>query len=146
MNENTESSFVRWQALLVSQFSYVVNLLIVLSMSTIGFSLSLLFNKDFLPVEWSRYFFTSSLFSQLFSMGLGIWCNINRLHDFRLTKDIVSKRLDRTKDQEIGNERQKTKKLGKYSWLLFWGQLIMFCLGTLMLMTSLMIINRSKLF
>ncbi len=146
MNENTESSFVRWHALLVSQFSYVVNLLIVLSMSTIGFSLSLLFNKDFLPVEWSKYFFTSSLFSHLFSMGFGIWCNINRLHDFRLTKDIVSKRLNGTKDQEIGNERQETKKLGKYSWLLFWGQLIMFCLGTLMLMTSLMIINRSKLF
>jgi hypothetical protein len=115
-------------------------------MSTIGFSISLLLNKDFLPVDWSKRFFTSSLFFQLLSIGFGIWCNINRLYDFKLTKDIVRKRLDEAKKNEISNKRWESKKLGKRSWVLFYGQLVTFCIGILMLMISVMLTNRDKLF
>lgn len=144
--KNSVGSFIRWQFISINQFSYVVNLLIVLSVSTVGFSVSLLFKNEFLPVDRSKFLFTGALFTQLFSLVFGFWCNIYRLNNFRLTMDIARKRELGAESHDLACLRQKTEKLGKEIWLIFWWQFVMFCVGILMLTFALMIICRNKLF
>ncbi|MBD3653612.1 hypothetical protein [Kangiella sp.] len=63
----------------------------------------------------------------IISVGLAVWCAINRLRDFRATAQIARSRY---KEEPIGfNARQETAVLGQLSWRLFWWQLVLFVIG-----------------
>lgn len=145
-NTTTNESFIRWQAITISQLSYVINLIIVISVSALGFCISLLLNTEFSPTDWGKFFFTFSLFMYLLSTGLGILCNIIRLKDYRKTKNIVWKREKGISEDELRCEREEVKKLGNKTWLIFWWQVGLFCVATIMILLSIIITKSDKLF
>ena len=92
--------------------------------------------------------------SLLLSLGLGIWCVINRLRDFRETRGIAKDRekLEREKVPEseinarLALRRSETDKLGKRSWRIFWWQIGTFAFGVISLTVAFGIAYQSKLF
>ena len=83
----SEGSFIRWQAIAIAQLGYAVNLILTLATASLGFAVALIKDKDFTPGCWSKCLLVLSQLSLLASVALGIWCVINRLLDFRKTKD-----------------------------------------------------------
>lgn len=96
---HSEGSFVRWQSITITQLGYAVNLFLTFATASLGFALSLVKDSGFQPGCWGRCFFDFSLLAFAVSILLGSLCVLNRLKDFRLTKDIAKlgeKLLDST--------------------------------------------------
>jgi hypothetical protein len=146
--------FVRWQSVTITQLGYTVNLILGLATGSLGFALTLLKDKDFVPQNCQKVFFDLSLASLLLSIALGIWCVISRLRDFRKTKNIARDgeqwKRDGIADDEIKSRleqrRAEVKSLGKCTWRLFYWQLGSFGFGLVMLFLVFLSIYRSKLF
>src|SRR5437879_3380280 len=92
--EEPKGSFVRWQSITINQLTYAVNLILTFSVATLGFQATLLLGDQFKPVSWQKCIFSLSLVLLLSSIGLGIWCVINRLRDFRATMKTARLRED----------------------------------------------------
>lgn len=45
----SEGSFVRWQAITLTQFGYAVNLILTFAAASLGFALTLVKNQHFAP-------------------------------------------------------------------------------------------------
>jgi len=73
--------------------------------------------------------FSVALLSLLASIGLGIWCVVNRLRDFRATKEVARKREKGATDSELQPLRDLSDRLGSKTWWLFWWQIGMFGAG-----------------
>ena len=101
MPKPRNESFVRWQGISVTQLGYAVNLILGFATASLGFALTLLKDKDFTPQHCEKILFDSSLALLSLSIALGVWCVINRLRDFRKTKDIANER------QELGETELK---------------------------------------
>lgn len=92
--------------------------------------------------------------SLMLSIGLGLWCVINRLSDFRKTRSIAKDREDWTaehvSDVEINKllqmRREETDRLGKATWTLFRWQVGTFFCGTVALAIAFAIAYCSKIF
>lgn len=69
---------------------------------------------------------------------------INRLRDFRKTKDIANEREELDK-AELARKRGEVDNLGAFTWLLFKVQLVTFSLGLFGLVLVFLSINRTKL-
>jgi 4-hydroxybenzoate polyprenyltransferase len=137
-------SFVRWQRITITQLGYAVNLILGFATASLGFALTLLKDKDFTPQHCEKFFFDLSLALLLLSIAFGVWCVINRLRDFRKTKDIANEReeLDET---ELTRRRNEVDKLGRCTWRLFLSQLVSFSVGLLALILVFLLISRAKL-
>ena len=128
-NTNEDESFVRWQGITISQLGYAVNLILGLAVAALGFVITLLLNKEFIPVSWMKCTFSVALLSLLASIGIGIWCVVNRLRDFRATKEVARKREKGATDSELQPLRVLSGMLGSKTWWLFWWQIGMFGAG-----------------
>ena len=128
-NTNEDESFVRWQGITISQLGYAVNLILGLAVAALGFVITLLLNKEFIPVSWMKCTFSVALLSLLASIGIGIWCVVNRLRDFRATKEVARKREKGATDSELQPLRDLSGMLGSKTWWLFWWQIGMFGAG-----------------
>lgn len=138
--------FVRWQANTIGQLSYTINLVLGLSIAALGFGISLLLDGRFNPVLWEKYFFTQSLILLIVSSGLGIWCTINRLRDFKITTKIVKKESEENSKEEVESLRKLSDCLGKKTWRIFWWQIGIFSAGTSFMIIAVALSARSKLF
>src|SRR5712691_6093776 len=94
-----EGSFVRWQAITITQMGVTVSLILTLSTAALAFALTT--SKD--PIirghGWGRCFLVMGGLSLLASIGCGIWCVLNRLKDFRTTAQIARRREDMEKQK-----------------------------------------------
>jgi hypothetical protein len=150
----SEGSFIRWQGIAIAQLGYAVNLILTLATASLGFAVALIKDRDFTPGCWGKCFLVISELSLLGSVGLGIWCSVNRLLDFRKTKDNAKDREDlrtahceREKIQRrLDKRRGETKKLGRRSWYIFWCQIGTFGLGVLLLAIAVAVVYNAKLF
>lgn len=149
----SKGSFVRWQNTSIQQLGFSINLILALATGSLGFALSLLKDSDFRPYCWGKGLFAGSLLLLIVSIGLGIWCTINRSCDFRLTAAIAR---DREKWQQEGkskNEidgglsarRAKAERLDARTWCLFYGQVAGFSLAILLLIVAVAMVYRTKL-
>jgi hypothetical protein len=128
-----KGSFVRWQAVVIAQLTYAVNLVLSFAVATLGFQATLLLNDKFtLACAWQKYAFGLSLFLVSTSIAFGIWVVVNRLCDFRATRDAARLREEGAGDSSIEPYRQEYRKLGANTWRLFWWQLGTFGVGTLL--------------
>ena len=118
--EEPKGSFVRWQSITIAQLTYSVNLILGLAVAALGFQVALLLNEQFHPLGWQKCAFGASIFTLLLSIGLGIWCVINRLRDFRATTTAARLREKGRPDDEIQPYRDLYQKLGETTWGLFW--------------------------
>ncbi|MBA7645757.1 hypothetical protein ES703_53515 [subsurface metagenome] len=132
MNKNEpKGSFIRWQSIKITQFTYSVNLILGLAVGVLGFQVALLLNDKFNPIAWQKCAFSISMLLLVLSVALGIWCVINRLRDFRATAKAARLREDGRPAEDIQPYRDLYKKLGKKTWYLFWWQVGTFGVGIL---------------
>jgi hypothetical protein len=150
----SEGSYIRWQALAIEQLGYAVGLILAFAGASIGFGLALVKDQSYIPTCWSKAFVLAGLSSLLLSLGLGVWCVINRLRDFRETRGIARDREELEKQKVPESEiearlalrRSETNKLGKRSWGLFWWQIGTFAFGVMSLIVAFGFAYQSKLF
>jgi hypothetical protein len=140
-----KESFVRWQGIAITQLGYAANLILGFATASLGFSLTLLKDKDFVPQGRGKWLFSLSLGALLLSIVFGIWCVINRLRDFRETTQIARDR-EQLSDAELQQRRDDVDKLGKCTWLLFWIQLASFAAGLIALVVVFATLYCDKLF
>lgn len=134
MAENDpKGSFIRWQSITIAQLTYAVNLVLGFSVAALAFQVTTLLNEKFNPVSWQKCAFSLSLLTLLVSAGLGIWCVINRLRDFRATTKVARMREQEKSETEMEPHRVLYRKLGKKTWWLFWWQIGTFGVGILLL-------------
>ncbi len=131
--DSPKGSFVRWQSTTIAQLSYAVNLVLGFSVAALAFQVTTLLNEKFNPVSWQKCAFSISLLALLASAGLGIWCVINRLRDFRATTKVARMREQKKSDAEMEPHRVLSEKLGKRTWGIFWWQIGTFGVGVLLL-------------
>ncbi|MDR8394294.1 hypothetical protein NC796_24310 [Aliifodinibius sp. S!AR15-10] len=137
--------FKRWQEKSLKQLTYTINLFLGFSIAILGFEFSLLFKNSFSPICFEKFAFSASIFALIASAILGSVCVVNRLIDFRITAQITRKK-DKNNSDGIDDLRNKSNKLGNRTWAIFWGQIALFGLGTILLVTSLLFYFSSKIF
>src|ERR1017187_8550168 len=105
---HSEGSFVRWQGIAIQQLGYAVGLILGFAGASLGFALSVVKDKEYCPECWGKAFMLAAVAFLLVSLGLGLWCVINRLNDFRKTKGIVRDRenwqRERSEERRVGKE------------------------------------------
>lgn len=126
MAAEDKESFIWWQGITRDYFSSVSNLVLGLSTGLLAFLVSGLVGAQ--PASRCLLIIaTCAMVLLAVSIGLAVWCAINRLRDFRATTQIARSRY---KDESVSSsDRQETKVLGNLSWRLFWWQLVLFGIG-----------------
>ena len=122
----SEDAFVHWQKVTRGHFTATCNLVLGLATGLLAF-----FSERFFagprPTGWPLFLGAISMVALTVSVALALWCNVNRLRDFRATAQIARRRL---KNEPISPEaRSETEALGRLSWILFWWQLLLFGIG-----------------
>lgn len=131
--ESKKDSFIRWQSITIAQLTYAVNLFLGFAVAALAFQISVLLNEKFNPISWRKGAFSVSLVTLSASVGIGIWCVINRLLDFRTTARVAKMREEGKSYEDIESYRVIYKKLGKRTWVLLWWQISTFGVGVLLL-------------
>ena len=146
-----EGKFRRWQAVTIAQLGYAINLIFTFSTATLGFELTLVMHGDLAKSCFSRWLSFSSCLALTTSIGLGVWCVVNRLSDFRKTARIARCRekprptlakLEAT----VKRLQLEVRKLGERTWTLFWWQVGTFAAGVLLLLLSFLNVYHTKFF
>ncbi|WP_145927185.1 hypothetical protein [Jeongeupia sp. USM3] len=127
---------MRWQTVTIGQLTYVINLILGLTVATIGFQVTLLLNKGFAPVGWQKCTFSLSLLLLSASFALGIAVVVNRLRDFRATMFTAKLREQGAAESAIEEHRALYQRLGSRTWALFWWQLGTFGIGVALTVVS----------
>ncbi|WP_190810299.1 hypothetical protein [Flagellimonas sp. S3867] len=144
MNINSNERFVRWQQILRDHFSYLKNLILIFSVSTLGFLLSFLKDEEFNPYCWEKTFFTFGMLLTVFSVIFGLASSISRLMDFKATTKKIKNEL------KFEDENEEIKRImamyGNYTWYLFYLQLLFFGLATVAAIVAFCMIYSEKLF
>lgn len=135
--------FVRWQTTQITQSGFVLNLVLSFAVAGLGLWVSLLRDAGFQPDYSAKCLFSFSALSLIFSIGTGILCSLNGLWDFRITKDIARGKWE---GAELAAKTIESDKLGDRTWVLLYLEISTFVLATLLLMSTLIIVYRSKLF
>ncbi|HMF55359.1 MAG TPA: hypothetical protein VK619_03280 [Pyrinomonadaceae bacterium] len=134
-----KESFIRWQGITIEQLTYAINLILTLSTAALGFAVSLLISNDFKPTNPSRTgmtLFVLSVTALFVSIAFGIWCVINRLKDFRLTRRVADEREDGATDEQLKPLRDEYDMYGRRTWVLFWFQIGSFAFAILAFILS----------
>lgn len=139
-------SFVRWQSITIAQLTFAVNVIWGFSGAALAFGVNLLIREEFQPVGWARCAFVGSLVVLVLSIGLGLWCVVNRLLDFRATTQAARKRETGARPEDIELLRTSYTRLGKRTWVLFWWQIGTFSLGICLVVVSVSLSMWGKLF
>lgn len=125
MGTDAQESFVRWQGVTRDYFSAVSNLVLGLATGLLAFLVSGLTSSP--ATRCLLVVGTVSLALLAASVGLAVWCAINRLRDFRAVAQIAR---SRSKNEPVSPDaRLETKVMGQLSWRLFWWQLVLFGFG-----------------
>ncbi len=135
--EERKGSFVRWQAITIGQLTTAINIILGFAGATLAFGTNLLTKESFQPIGWTGWLFLGSLAVLLLSMGLGVWCVINRLRDFRATTRVARKRETGAPEAEIEPLRALYVRLGSRTWAIFWWQIGTFLVGVALMVVSL---------
>lgn len=142
-----KGSFVRWQGVAIAQLTYAANLVLTFAVATLGFQATLLLNDKFtLAGAWQKCVFTLSLILIATSIAFGIAVVVNRLRDFRATKEAARLREEEAGDSSIEPYRQLYRRLGVNTWRLFWWQLGTFGIGTALTAAAFIPFAAQKLF
>lgn len=142
---NSNERFTRWQQALREQLTFLNNLILTLSIGSLGFMFSLLNKQHFVPINGQKLCFTTSLFIFFASILFGLAASFSRLFDFRATvKKIKIELTDNNSNLESLKELMDL--YGKCTWRLFYGQVIVFAVGIITLSISLFLVYKDKLF
>jgi hypothetical protein len=144
-DEEPRGSFVRWQAITIGQLTYAINLVMGLSVATLGFQVALLLGDNFTPTGLQKCAFVLSLFALMISVVFGVVVVINRLRSFRETMRTARAREKAKEAAIIEGHRQLYRKLDKRTWWLFWWQVGAFASGVVLTTLSVLAFAGQKL-
>lgn len=140
-----EDRFVRWQAITIAQLTYAANLIFTLTVALLGFEVTLLLKQDFALPGLQKWGFLVSLLATAASIAAGIWLVVNRLRDFRATKDAARLRT-KGRNDEADRCSAHADEVGAHTWRLFWWQIGLFASGIAFLCLSVVLPATSRLF
>jgi hypothetical protein len=152
--DQSEGSSIRWQAIAIEQLGYAVGLFLSFSTAALGFLLTLIENPSYNPDSWTMRCMDGAGVGLIASLVLGGVCVVNRLQDFRKTREIARQREEfqaegRSREQiqsHMSGMRAQSSRLGERTWLLFWMQIVTFAIGALLLVIGFALSNRTRLF
>jgi hypothetical protein len=131
MRNLPNESFIRWQNIRITQLGFANNLIITLSVASLGYLMNFINIPNILNFFQKLLFWISSTLL-IFSCFFGLLLVVNRLEDFKITAQIAKKR-ETEENINISILREKTEKLGKKTWNLFITQVSTFFVGFLFL-------------
>jgi hypothetical protein len=135
--------FVRWQGIQITQLGFVLNLVLGFAVAGLGLWVSLLRDTTFQPHSCAKGLFILSAILLIFSIVTGAWCAMNRLWDFRITKDIARGKWE---GDQLAKKRKESDDLGDRTWMLLYFEILAFLIATVFLVMTLFLVYRSKLF
>jgi len=141
----TDTPYVRWQGLAITQMTVAVSLFSGLSIASLGFGFSLLRDDKFVLCDKLNGVFISSLALLLFSSIFSCSVVITRLLDFRLTARKSRKTQKPDYNRSLTIFGLGSDAYGKLTWMLFWLSCISFFLGIVLLFATVSIVYGSKL-
>jgi len=136
--EDENDPYTRWQGFRIGQLGLCISLFLTFAVAILGFSINLLVQPCYVITNcFARVFFLFSLLFGLLSVLLGSVACLTRLMDFRKTAQVARHRSDPSMKVEIDRWREEYKRLGRWTWRLFKGQLIIFALQSVLLTLAL---------
>lgn len=132
----TDTRYIRWQGLAITQFSVAVALISGLSVAGLGLGLTLLQNKEFVLSAILKPYFAASLALLLSAAFLSCGSVVTRTLDFRLTARKVRKSTKPTYDKSLTIFFVGAEGYGGATWRLFWSSCIAFTAGVFLLVVS----------
>ena len=111
-----------WQSIHVSQLSYVRNLFIILSITLIGFIVSLLFSENTEISDNIKTLMRYNAATFLIPLGIGIWIVINESKNFRLkyrASRLVKRYEDLKKNKDFNRTEKKCTRIENCNKILF---------------------------
>ena len=120
--------FARWQQIRIKQLTYIINLVLVLSCTALGFTLNFIKNLNEELNLYSKIFFLVGSILLLSSICLAIFLTIIRLENFRITS-ILALANDRDTMEESKYLRIKSKNYDDKTWNIFIWQMSTFIVG-----------------
>jgi hypothetical protein len=125
IKSDDKERFVRWQKIHIDHLSYSTNLILVLGIATVSYSLSLADSAAFRATQARHCYIGVLLLIALVLFALsvlcGLLCTLNRLRDFRGTAQRAKGSTELTKAELDG--------IGKRTHLLFDSQVGLFIGG-----------------
>lgn len=110
-------SYIRWQNIRITQLGFANNLIIILTIGSLGFLMNFLNESEALN-RFQKILIWLGCPLLLISCLLGLILIINRLKDFRITAQIARKR-EMEESFEIDILRSQAKEIGEKTWKLF---------------------------
>lgn len=132
----TDTRYIRWQGLAITQFSVAVALISGLSVAGLGLGLTLLQNKEFVLSGILKPYFAASLALLLGAAFLSCGAVVTRTLDFRLTARKVRKSTKPTYDKSLTIFFVGPEGYGGATWRLFWSSCIAFTGGVFLLVVA----------
>lgn len=75
--EESQGSYVRWQAVTIAQLGYALNLILGITVAVLGFQMQMLLDQHGGLWCWERYTLMLSQGTLLISGGFGVACVLN---------------------------------------------------------------------
>ena len=123
-----------------------INLVFGLSTAAAGFCLSRITNKESDFTRPGSYWFVASTVIFIFTVGICIVSTWTRLSDFRLTACKLRRELRGADAAELEKLGTLTDCLGKWTWRLFYSQLVSFSIGVVILAIALWLLYYEHVF
>jgi len=144
-SDHNRAAFNRWHDQQIGQLSRVSANVFTLASAGLAYSLSLLADDNTELLR--RNLATVRLFSVLFACSFvcAMAFALNRLEDFRRTKNLIRLRDDDPNHPELPRRRRTLDRIGVATWVLFYLQFGSFCLGSLAILVFIWCNYASKL-
>jgi hypothetical protein len=141
-----DQTLQRWDDNRREQLGGSIILLFGLSSASLAFCGSLLTEASVAlgGLRTTLFLVASSFF--ILALVASVAVTVTRLQDARGTATIVRKRDDPTSTAEVQQLRDSTRRLGRWTWRLFYVQLFAFLFGAVFLLIALWLIFHTKLF
>jgi hypothetical protein len=122
-------SYLRWQALAITQLGYTINLLLTLAGAALAFGTKILMESQTPASHAALCFFCVALLSLALSVVAALSANVTRAVDFRNTRRAARERMKDGEDHDKFHE--KAERFGKWTWRLFYLQTLTFAVGVI---------------
>ena len=144
--EEKKDALRRYEEIRRDHLGAAINLIFGLSSAAVGFCLLRITDKDSVFTRPGSCFFVLATLTFITTVAICITSTWTRLRDFRLTVRRVRRKLRGADDAELKRLHETTKRLGKWTWRLFYLQLATFGLGVVLLTIALSLLYKEHVF
>src|SRR5438876_865758 len=141
-----EDKVTKWEDRRREYLGSAITLLLGLSSASLAFCGGLLTQESVKLGGWRTYLFIAAVFFFVLALLASLIVTFTRLHDARATVEIVRKEREGMAAVYLASLRSDAHRLGAFTWRLLYIQASTFFIGALLLLVSLFLIFRSKLF